>query len=285
MTGNSYSQNFDIQGHRGCRGILPENSIPAFKKALELGVTTIELDVVVSKDQKIVVSHEPYFSAGICSGPEGKVITDENEKTYNIYQLNYEEIKGFDCGSKGNSRFPEQEKMVVYKPLLEEVIKMSEEYCSEIGRKPPSYNIELKSLEEQYQTYQPVPKKFCDLVFDVIRNLVPVTRITIQSFDHEVLRYWKISYPQYEIALLEGSISNPDKAIRELGFDPDIYSPYYKLLNQKKVRDLFDREIKVIPWTVNEKEDMKELVEWGVNGLITDYPDRFAELYPEKMAQ
>jgi len=283
MPTTSFSQNFDIQGHRGCRGLMPENSIPAFKRALEIGVTTLELDVVVSKDHKLVVSHEPYFSAVICKTPDGSLVTEDDQKKYNIYQLNYEEIKKYDCGSRGNERFPEQSKVSVYKPLLQEVIQVTESYSKELGRRPPSFNIEIKSDKSDYGTFQPAPKEFCDLLYNEIKDVIPVTKVVIQSFDHEVLRYWKIAYPQYRLALLEEDTSSPDKAIEELGFAPAIYSPYYKLINKRKIRDLYDKEIMVIPWTVNDKDDMKKLVEWGVDGLITDYPDRFKEIFPEKM--
>ncbi len=280
----SMAQNFDIQGHRGCRGLMPENSIEAFEKALELGVTTLELDVVISKDHQVVVSHEPYFNPDICLGPEGKEISPEQSKSFNIYQLEYAEVKNYDCGSKEYDRFPSQKKIKTYKPLLSQVIKLADEYCEKNNLRSVNFNIEIKSQEEEYGVSQPNPKEFSDLVYQVIKDL-PVTRITIQSFDHQILQYWKISYPQFTLALLEENISSPTKAIKELGFNPHIYSPDFKLLNKKKIIELFDMGVKVIPWTVNEKDDMKKLVKWGVDGLITDYPDRFKEVFPDKMNQ
>ncbi len=278
------AQNFDIQGHRGCRGLMPENSLPAFEKALELGVTTLELDVVISKDLKVVVSHDPYFKPEICLSPDGKDLATRKEEDLNIYRMDYEEVKRYDCGSKYVARFPEQEKIKTYKPLLKEVIQFADQYCLDHGLKPVKFNIELKSLVDHYDVYQPNPKQFSDLVYEVIKEYT-VTRFTIQSFDHQVLQYWKIGYPQYELALLEENISSATKAIDKLGFHPDIYSPDYELIKRKDIIKLYDMGIKVIPWTVNDMDEMKKLVSWGVDGLITDYPDRFKQVFPDKMRQ
>ena len=117
-----YIPKFDIQGHRGARGLRPENTIPAFLMALDSGVTTIELDVAITKDKRVVVSHEPWMSAEICLDPNGNDIPKKEEMKYNIYQMTYEQVKQFDCGLKPHERFPEQQKMKIHKPLLSDVI-------------------------------------------------------------------------------------------------------------------------------------------------------------------
>ena len=101
-------QSLDIQGHRGCRGLYPENSIPAFKKALDLGVTTLELDVVISKDKKVVVSHEPFMNHHIVLDPRGNEIAANDERSYNLFEMTYDSIKQYDCGTKGHQDFPFQ---------------------------------------------------------------------------------------------------------------------------------------------------------------------------------
>lgn len=277
----AHSQYFDLQGHRGARGILPENSIPGFKKALELGVNTLELDVVVSKDKQVVVSHEPYFSSKICSDPEGNPIGADREKSFNIYQMTYDEIRKFDSGSRGNDKFPDQEKMTVYKPLLSEVISVCEEYALELERPMPHYNVEIKSVEKDYGTYQPQPAEYVELVYEVIKD-IPITRINIQSFDLEILRVWRIKHPEYRIAMLEVKASSPEKAIEKLGFQPHIYSPYHKFLTRKKLVAYHEKDIAVIPWTVNNPKDMRKFFDWGADGLITDYPNIFIENFPDK---
>ncbi len=113
---------FDVQGHRGARGLMPENTIPAFLLALDSGVTTLEMDLVITKDKQVLVSHEPWMSAAYCLDSSGREIKEKDEKRYNIFQMNYDEVKGWDCGSKGNPGFLEQKKMKVSKPLLAEVI-------------------------------------------------------------------------------------------------------------------------------------------------------------------
>lgn len=119
---NTSKRAFDIEGHRGARGVYPENSIPGFIYALELGVTTIEMDVVVSADRKLVVSHDPWMSSAICLHPDGTPVTKDEEAGLNLYRIDYDEIKRYDCGSRGNERFPLQQKMPVCKPLFSEVI-------------------------------------------------------------------------------------------------------------------------------------------------------------------
>src|SRR5258706_6841771 len=112
---------FDIQGHRGARGLKPENTIPAFLTALDTGVTTLEMDVVITRDKQVVVSHEPWMSAGICTNAFGKPVKEKEEKKYNLYRMTYEEIKQFDCGSRGDVKFPGEGKMKAVKPLPSDV--------------------------------------------------------------------------------------------------------------------------------------------------------------------
>src|SRR5688500_119603 len=112
---SQYIPKFDVQGHRGARGLKPENTIPGFLLAIDSGVTTIELDVVVTRDKQVVVSHEPWMSVSICLDPAGSPLQPKDEKKKNIYQMTYEQVRQFDCGSLGNKNFPEQEKMTVYK--------------------------------------------------------------------------------------------------------------------------------------------------------------------------
>ena len=118
----NYIPRFDIQGHRGARGLMPENTIPAFLMALDSGVTTLELDLAVTKDNQLVISHEPWMSAAICLSPLGDTIKTKDERKFNIYKMTYAEVKGWDCGSLGNEKFPQQKKQVAAKPLLQDAI-------------------------------------------------------------------------------------------------------------------------------------------------------------------
>lgn len=272
------TQTFDLQGHRGCRGLMPENSWPAFEKALELGVTTLEMDVVISKDRQVVVSHEPYFLNSYALDPDGQPI--EKGENDNLYTLDYAQIKTYDIGSKGNAAFPEQQKIKTYKPLLSEVLKKAEAYCRAHNRPLVAYNIEIKSEQSEYDKSQPQPAAFSELVYEVIKANVPLERVTLQSFDFEVLKYWQKQmqagkYGKVKLSALVSNLKGIDKNLDNLGFKPTIYSPYYKLISKEKVAQLHDKGIQVIPWTVNEIEAMHEVKAMGVDGLITDYPDRY----------
>ncbi len=113
---------FDKQGHRGCRGLMPENTIPAMIHALDIGVTTLEMDVVITKDKKVILSHEPWFGQEITTKPDGSTMGPREERKYNIYWMTYEQTKTFDVGLKPHPRFAQQQKMKITKPLLSEVI-------------------------------------------------------------------------------------------------------------------------------------------------------------------
>jgi len=272
------AQDFDLEGHRGARGLMPENSIPGFIKALDLGVTTLEMDVVISKDSMVVVSHESYFNSSICLDPQGNEIPKKDEKNHNIFRMDYSEILDYDCGSKFNSQFPDQEKMSTVKPLLSDVIKAVEAHIKGVTKYLVNYNIEIKSSPGNDNIFTPTPDVFSVLVYDQINRYLDLNRIVIQSFDFRTLGYWHSTYPEIALAALVGNMKSIQTNLDELGFKPDIYSPHFKLLDRQKVEKLHAAGMKVIPWTILEPEDMQKLVDMGVDGLITDYPDRAATL-------
>jgi len=276
-------KHFEIQGHRGCRGLLPENTIPAFLRAIDEGVETLELDVVISKDKKVVVSHDPFFNPQMSTSPSGTPLTVETQG--NLYELTYAKIKKYDVGLRGNPNFPEQEKIAVYKPLLQKMIKTAEKYAKKMGVAPLKYNIELKSLPEEYRKSQPEVVEFSNLVHDIIFKLLPAERVTIQSFDFNILKHWygKIRVGEYEKASLSALIepfddNDVDVVLNKIGFKPEVWSPYFKQLDELKVSKLKSLGIRIIPWTVNEIEDMHAMKKIGCDGLITDYPNRAKNL-------
>ena len=268
----------DLQGHRGCRGLLPENTVEGFIKALEIGINTLELDVVISKDKKVVVSHEPYLSSEICLDTAGEEIGMLEQKSYNLYQMDYVEIAGFDCGSKVHPRFEDQEKMRTIKPLLSEAIKAAEAYVKDNNLPLINYNIEIKSDEDGDGEYHPEPGEFVELVVGVLKKEGVLDRTNLQSFDLRPLREARKRYPEIPLALLIEINPNHKGNIDELGFVPEIYSCYYPLVNGYLLDYAAENNMKVIPWTVNEKETMVELIQMGVDGIITDYPDRANEV-------
>lgn len=263
----------DIQGHRGCRGLLPENTIPAFLKAINLGVHTLELDVAISKDNIVVVSHEPFMSRTICLDVQGNEIPESDDKKYNLYQMTFDSIKQFDCGTKFHPRFTEQEKIKTYKPSLDEVIKRAKTKNQKI-----KFNIEIKSKPEYDNIYTPKPDEFVALVLDVINENNIFNETNLQSFDLRVLEEIKKQSPKMRVALLVDEDEDLWNKMAKMTYLPEIISPYYKLLNKKMVRNLKTEGFEVIPWTVNEIDEMKLMIDFEVDGIITDYPDRLKAL-------
>lgn len=282
MTINIFSQSaptFDIQGHRGARGLMPENTIPAFLKALDLGVDTLELDTVVSGDGKLVVSHEPFFSSEISLDKSGQPISPEKQKEFNIFKLSYREIKRFDVGSLGNRRFPAQQKIKTYKPLLSEVFRETQKYIKTNKLKPTRYNIETKSTESGDNLFHPAPAVFAKLLYDEIIKYKMQKYVTIQSFDVRTLQEFKKFPVKMPLVLLVENKDGVQKNIEKLGFPPDIYSPNYLLINEATVKYCRQKGIKIIPWTVNEIADLERMKKFDLDGIITDYPDRAVKIF------
>lgn len=273
-------KNFDKQGHRGCRGLMPENTIPAMLKAIDLGVTTLEMDAIITKDKKVILSHEPFFNHEITTKPDGSLVIEKEEKSLNIYQMDYAEVKKFDVGLRPHPRFPNQQKIAVVKPLLADMIDAVEQYCSTNHKTVPFYNIETKSQPATDDQYHPRPAEFVALLVAVIKAKKIESRAIIQSFDPRTLQYLHEYYPDIKTALL---IEDFDKKafalqLRDLGFIPTIYSPAFSLVTPLLVKQCKDTGISLIPWTVNDLEKIKELKKMGVNGVISDFPDLFAGL-------
>lgn len=279
----SFSQNIDIQGHRGAKGVMPENTIPSFISALDSGATTLEMDVVISADGKVIVSHEPWFRSDICLDSSGNKIPKSDQRRHNIYKMSYEEIKKYDCGSLQLKQFPNQQKMKISKPLLSDVFRAVEKHIKSYTQYEVDYNIELKSTPNGDESFHPPPIEFSDIVYDLTDQYIPLERVIIQSFDFRVLRYWDQKYPEIRIAALVDHTRSVNKALEELGFQPDIYSPDHRLLNKRRVKQLQKMGINVVPWTVNDKKRMEKFIEWSVDGIITDYPGRLRNLLEEKI--
>lgn len=275
---NGFGQKFDVQGKAGCRGIMPENTIAGMIKALELGATTLEMDAVISKDRKVVLSQEPYFNHEISLTPEGKAIAFKDEKKHNIFKMTYEEIKKYDVGSKPHPRFSGQQKFKTYKPLLEDVIDSVEAYVKFYRLTKPYYSIETKLIPKGDLEFQPDPATYVELIMAIVKNKKIEKRVIIQSFDVRTLQYLHDKYPKISTSLLIDEKEDFENNIMELGFNPTIYSPYSVLVGKTLVDKCHALGIKVIPWTVNSTKDISYLMSLGVDGIITDYPNVMGQL-------
>ena len=275
---------FDLQGHRGARGLLPENTTAGFLYALDLGVTTLEMDAAVTADGHVVLSHEPWMSSEICAHPDGRPVAPDEAETLLIYRMTYAEVARYDCGSRGHSRFPEQQARPAAKPLLRDVIAAADAHARATGRPLPRYNVETKSQPGWDGVRHPAPDAFARLVITALRESGALPRSTIQSFDVRTLQAARAIEPDLgRVLLVEPDAGNvPGETLAEhvaaLGFAPQVYSPDYHRVTPALVAQAHQRGILVIPWTVNEAGDMQRLMRMGVDGLITDYPDRFRRL-------
>ena len=270
---------FSIEGHRGARGYVPENTIPSFKKALEQGSDTLELDVVVSKDGKVVVSHEPWFSSVISLDKDGNAIPTEKEREYNIFQMPYSEVKLYDVGSMGNKGFPEQVKMKVAKPLLSDVFVEIAKFVRTNKIAAPRYNIEIKSNPEGDGKFHPAIPVFAKLVLDEIVRAKMQTKVIVQSFDVRPLQELRRLDSKLPLALLVSNKDGIEKNLERLGFLPDTYSPHFSLVDAALVAACREKGLKIIPWTINEVADLERMKTFDLDGVITDYPDRAVKVF------
>jgi glycerophosphoryl diester phosphodiesterase len=235
---------------------------------------------VVTKDNQVVVSHEAWFSHECCRDSNGQAIAEANEKQFNIYQMNYDDVLRFDCGSWGHPRFPDQKKMKIVKPLLREVFQVMEAKTVDNPLKKPRYNIEIKT--EPGNVFNPTPAAFVAMVLQEVLVGDVLERVNIQSFDVEILKETRRQEVLMPLALLVDEGENYKDKIAELGFYPEILSPEFQQVDSKMLSFAAEKHMKVIPWTVNSLEDMEKMIDLGVPGIITDYPDRLVNLLKNK---
>lgn len=268
---------FNKEGHRGIRGLVPENTIQSMYRAIDEGATTLEVDVVISKDKKVVVSHDVYFNPDFSTTPEGSALTPKEAQQRLLYTMTYDSIRRYDVGSKGHPGFPQQAKMAAYKPLLGELIDSADAYAKRKGV-VIRYNIELKANKNEDGVKNAPIHEMVDLVMQVVRDHHLEERCYLQSFDFRPLQILHQQYPDIETAVLMGGNDKRSLAqqLDELGYVPGIYSPHYSAITPQLVKECHERGMRVIPWTVNTIEDIKRMKSMGVDGIITDYMNYFS---------
>jgi glycerophosphoryl diester phosphodiesterase len=240
-----------VHGHRGARAVRPENTIPAFEYAIEVGADALEMDVAVTKDNILVISHDPHINPEICQGPHPGTA---------IRQLTLAELREYDCGSLKNPRFPKQQPVPGARiPTLDEVLGLSAENNVQ-------FNIEIKSFPD-HPELTPPPDIFAMMVFDVIRKHKLESRSIVQSFDFRTL----LELPGIRIAALWEGPARPFADIaREAS--ASIIAPEFRLVTPEQVNAAHAAKLEVIPWTVNTPEDWRMLIDAGVDAIITDDP-------------
>ncbi len=244
-----------VHGHRGARAMRPENTLPAFAYALQVGVDVLELDVAVTKDNVLVVSHDPTLSAVICTGPTpGTSIRD----------LTLEELRQYDCGGRKNPGFPKQQSVPGTRvPTLDEVLTLG-------APSKVEFNIETKIFRDKPQ-YTPEPEEFARMLLAAIRKHHLEARVIVQSFDFRTLHAMKKLAPEIRLsALYMGPPKDFVKIADEAG--AQIVSPHYTLVTKDQVDASHKAGLQVVPWTANTAKDWDRLIDAGVDAIISDDP-------------
>ena len=275
---------FDLQAHRGGRGETTEESLRAFIKSLELGVSTLELDIVITKDGQPLVWHDPTIQPEKCSDT-APVFAGDPEYPYVgklVHELNLVQIRTLDCGRRLDE-FPRAEVVRGNKvTTLPEVFALADSYHADVR-----YNIETK-VEADHPGASAGPQEFVDVILAAVRSAGKVDRVEIQSFDWRTLPMVHQAEPSIPLVALyneetwapdspwlagENAAAIGDPMIGASPVDANILSPDYQLVSGKSYVDhAHSLGLKVIPWTVNDAAAMREQIGYGVDGIITDYP-------------
>ena len=298
------AQGLELQGHRGARGLAPENTLPAFARALSIGVTTLELDIAMTRDKVVVVSHDPRLNPALTRGPDGRWLTGT---TPLIRELSAAQLATYDVGrlhpdARYARRFPNQTPVDGTRiPRLMEVfdlVKIS-------GNDQVRFNIETKINPNHPELTWPV-KDMVDALLAVIRKAGMSKRVVLQSFDWRTLIYAQRVAPQIPTSYLSAEqrwLDNIERGLAgtspwtaELDIDDyrgslpqmiakaggAIWSAYRKELDARKIAEAHELGLTVVVWTVNDTQQAAELMDMGVDGIISDYPDRIRQLMGER---
>ena len=250
---------YKIFGHRGCRGIYPENTIEGFKKAIAFGVDGIELDVVVNKNQELVISHESYIDTNYCL--TNKIDTE----SLNIYKMNISEIQDIDCGSKFVKEFPNQLKVKEKKPTYKEFKKELIDYQGDIL-------FEIKCDNDLVNEYFPNYEKYAKIIFEETRYSRHFDKLHFMSFDYRILNELFKIMPDSKYIYLSSN-KEFEKEMKLLNFEPFGVGIDFNIINQKTIDLVHEKKQIIYGWTINDEENSKSLTSMGLDGVITDYPN------------
>lgn len=292
----------DIQGHRGARGLLPENTLPAFARALSIGVTTLELDCAITRDGVVVVSHDSTLNPDITRGEDGQWITRADLA---ISQFTFDELRCFDVGridpaSEYAGRFPHQQAVDGTRmPKLEDVFALARR----AGNSTVRFNIETK-ISPLHPERTVAPDAFARSLIDVIRRHQVQDRAVVQSFDWRTLEVVRREAPEIQTACLSAQQAFADNILARETASPwnaglhvsqfggsiprmvhaaggAIWSPFFGEVDAANIREAQSLGLKVVVWTANTEADMRRMIALGVDGIISDYPDELRRVAGE----
>lgn len=246
-----------VHGHRGARAVLPENTIPAFEHAISAGADMLELDLAVTKDNVLVVSHDPVVNRKICEGPGGEA---------RIRFLTLAEVKQFDCGAKANPEFPKQKAVPGTRiPTFDEALALAPK--GSFG-----FNIETK-IDAKKPELSTDPAAYARLVVDAVRKHKLESRVQIQSFDFRTLKEIHAIAPELKLCALYGGLPKDLVKISEEAGGVPVVAPHHMLVTKGKVKSAHKAGLKVVPWTVNTPGAWDKMIRAGVDEIITDDPE------------
>lgn len=289
---------FDLQGHRGARGLAPENTLAGFERALAVGVTTLELDVVITADGVPVISHDAVLNPDITRDASGRWLQERNQT---IHRLNVADLQAWDVGrinpaSRYARDLSDQEPRDGQRiPTLAALF----ERVQQLGATQVRFNIETK-LQPDRPDEAPAPEAFVRAVLEVVRAHGMERRVSLQSFDWRTLKACQQLAPEVPVVHLTAVLPRMDNLSSgewthglRLDGHRDVpglvaaaggktWSPHFSNLSQQALRRARSLGLRVLPWTVNETADMERLLDWGVDGLVTDHPERLRALMQQR---
>ena len=266
MVPAAHSRRILVHGHRGARAMRPENTIPAFEYAIKAGVNALEMDMAVTRDNVIVISHDPILEAPVCRGPRPRAV---------IHELTLAEVREWDCGSVQNPNFPKQTPVPDTRiPTLDEVLSLSK-----LGNF--EFNIETKSFAEKPE-YTPSPEEFVRLFLAEVHKHHLEKRVMLQSFDFRTLVACEKMAPRIRRSALTEKDPRDFVTIAREGGHAQIVSPHYELVTREKVEAAHRAGLQVVPWTVNNPDGWDRMIEAGVDAIISDDPAALIAYLREK---
>lgn len=288
----------DLQGHRGARGLAPENTLTAFRTALAIGVTTLETDLALTRDGVLVLSHEPRLYAALTRGADGRWLTEDGATIFSLMarDLAQHDVGRLNPAHKYSAQWIDQKASDGERiPSLQQLFDLARDARSPGGR-PVRFNIETKITPTSGDT-TPDPGRFARVVIDAVRAAGMSERVTVQSFDWRTLREVKKLAPEISTACLTIESQNMNTVTPDTsGASPwhaglkredhgslprmvqaagcNIWSPFWRNVTPESIAETHALNLKIIPWTINDPAEVERLAALGVDGIITDYPDR-----------
>lgn len=266
----SYAQQDTIiYAHRGFRGLMPENTIPAMKNALKKGADVLEMDIAFSEDRQAIVSHDPWMDSLITLDPQGNSIAKGEALPF--LKMKYDLIKKYDVGTQQHRDFKKQVNFKVYIPRLADLIDSVETFANQNNLKKPWYSLETKTAIKRDHKSQPAPEEFVNLLMKVVKSKGIEDRVIIQSFDPRTLEIIHRDFPHIP-TMLNVNKGTLEENLSRLTFKLDYYAPIPALIDQELIVKCQKMGIKILCGNCNDKKEIDRILTLGIDAYCTDYP-------------